>query len=81
MWKQREKISLNMHRYIWNAEEDWIMRMILAFAGIFVAVFTRTFLAYRYKLVRAVVHGEDVSRTTDTQPHLSLHWPTDSSPQ
>ena len=29
------------------------MNMILAFAGIFVAIFTRTFLAYRYKLIRA----------------------------
>lgn len=36
------------------------MKMILAFAGIFVAVFTRTFLAYRYKLIRALVRGEDV---------------------
>ena len=36
------------------------MKMILAFAGILVAVFTRTFLAYRYKLIKAVVRGEDV---------------------
>ena len=36
------------------------MKMILAFVGIFVAVFTRTFLAYRYKLIRALIHGEDV---------------------
>jgi len=42
-----------MHQYVWDVEEDWIMNMILAFAGIFVAIFTRTFLAYRYKLIRA----------------------------
>lgn len=36
------------------------MKMILAFAGILVAVFTRTFLAYRYKLFRALVRDEEV---------------------
>jgi hypothetical protein len=42
-----------MHQYVWDVEEDWVVKMILAFAGIFDAVFTRTFLAYRYKLIRA----------------------------
>lgn len=36
------------------------MKIVLAFAGILVAVFTRTFLAYRYKLIRALVRGEDM---------------------
>jgi len=42
-----------MRQYVWNVEEDWTVKIVLAFAGIFVAVFTRTFLAYRYKLIRA----------------------------
>ena len=36
------------------------MNVIFAFAGIFVAVFTRTFLAYRYKLITALVRDEEV---------------------
>jgi hypothetical protein len=34
--------------------------MVLAFAGILVAVFTRTFLAYGYKLITALVCDEEV---------------------
>jgi len=36
------------------------LKMILAFIGVSVAIFTRTFLAYRYKLIRALIRGEAV---------------------
>lgn len=36
------------------------MKMVLAFTGIFAAVFTRTFLAYTYKLFKARARGENL---------------------
>ncbi|RLI41033.1 hypothetical protein DRO69_12105 [Candidatus Bathyarchaeota archaeon] len=36
------------------------MKMIMAFTGIFVAVFTRTFLAYTYKLFNTRASGENL---------------------